>query len=78
VIARIFRKDPRRAYIAYKYFLDMKDNLKEVHRVLKKDRHYVIVVGNNKIQKLKNSYELLRRCKESEFVLSECKKLGLI
>ena len=50
VIARIFRKDPRRAYIAYKYLLDMKDNLREVHRVLKKDRHYVIVVGNNKIR----------------------------
>jgi len=143
VIARIFQKDPRRAYISYKYLIDMKDNLREVHRVLKKDRHYIVVVGNNKIrnelfenwryilemaegigfkvenyfaseiinhfikvpreerintdwililkkklkqksisirkiEKLRNNYELLRRCKESEFVLTECKKLGII
>lgn len=49
-IKKIFNKDPRRAYIAYKYLLDIKKNLKEVYRVLKKDSRYVIVVGNNRIR----------------------------
>ena len=50
VIAKIYKKDPRRAYIAFKYLYDMKKDLKEVYRVLKKGRYYVVVVGNNKIR----------------------------
>lgn len=50
VIEDIFNKDPRRAFIAYKYLADMEENLKEVKRVLKKKGKYVIVVGNNKIR----------------------------
>ena len=50
VISRIFEKDRRRAFIAYKYLEDMSRNLAEVHRVLKKGRKYVVVVGNNKIR----------------------------
>jgi len=50
VITRIYNKDPRRAYIAYKYLLDMQMNLKEVYRVLKSNGRYIIVVGNNKIR----------------------------
>ena len=50
VIAKIFEKDRRRAFIAYKYLEDMKSNLAEVHRVLKKGRKYVVVLGNNKIR----------------------------
>lgn len=50
VIATIYKSDPRRAFIAYKYLKDIKENLKEVHRVLKRDGRYIIVVGNNKIR----------------------------
>lgn len=50
VIVNIYKKDPRRAYIAYKYLYDMRENLKEVHRVLEKDGYYIVVVGNNKIR----------------------------
>jgi hypothetical protein len=50
VISRIFEKDPRRAFIAYKYLDDMRKNLIEVHKVLKKESRYVVVVGNNKIR----------------------------
>lgn len=50
VISRIFQKDKRRAYIAFKYLSDMHENLEEVHRVLKKGGRYVIVVGNNTIR----------------------------
>jgi len=49
-ISRIFENDPRRAFIAYKYLEDMRKNLIEVHRVLKKGRKYVVVVGNNRIR----------------------------
>ena len=47
VISRIYRKDPRRAYIASKYLLDMFENLREVNRVLKPGRCYAIVIGDN-------------------------------
>lgn len=50
VIAKIFEKDPRRAYIAFKYLEDMSNNLVEVFKVLKRGGRYVIVVGNNKIR----------------------------
>ena len=50
VIKNIFEKDCRRAYIAYKYLDDMRKNLVEIHRVLRKGGKYIIVVGNNKIR----------------------------
>lgn len=50
VISRIFKKDPRRAFIVYKYLLDMRKNLFEVFRVLKKGGRYIIVIGNNRIR----------------------------
>jgi len=49
-ISKIFEKDPRRAFIAYKYLVDMKSNLFEVYRVLKKKHKYLVVVGNNRIR----------------------------
>lgn len=50
VLSKIYSKDPRRAYIAYKYLEDMRKNLEEVFRVLKIEGKYVIVVGNNRIR----------------------------
>jgi len=50
VIAKIYKKDPRRAYIAYKYLEDMRKNLREVHKVLKRGGYYILVVGNNRIR----------------------------
>ena len=50
ILLKIYNKDKRRAYIAYKYLEDMKENLSEVYRVLKKGKYYIIVVGNNKIR----------------------------
>lgn len=49
-LLKIFKKDPRRSYIAHKYLNDMRLNLIEVHKALKKDGRYIIVVGNNKIR----------------------------
>ena len=50
VITNIFKEDPRRAYIAFKYLDDMRKNLIEVHRVLREGGRYIIVVGNNRIR----------------------------
>jgi hypothetical protein len=49
-ITTIFNEDPRRAYIAYQYLADMKRNLEEVYKVLKPQKYYIIVVGNNTIR----------------------------
>lgn len=49
-ISKIYEKDPRRAYIAFKFLSDMRDNLVETYRTLKKDGYYIIVIGNNTIR----------------------------
>ncbi len=50
VMAKIFEADPRRAFIAFKYLDDMRKNLTEVYKVLRKDGRYIVVVGNNRIR----------------------------
>lgn len=49
-MANIFEVDPRRAYIAFKYLDDMRKNLTEVYKVLRKGGRYIVVVGNNRIR----------------------------
>jgi len=49
VIEKIFKKDPKRAAIVSKYFNDMHISIKQINRVLRKDGHFIIVVGNNTI-----------------------------
>lgn len=49
-LSKIFKKDPRRSYIAFKYLDDMRLNLLEVHKALKTGGRYIVVVGNNKIR----------------------------
>lgn len=46
----LYKIDPRRSYIVYKFFRDMKDNLKEMRRILKSGGRYFVVVGNNRIR----------------------------
>ena len=50
VIEKIFEKDPRRAYIAFKYLDDMQKNLSEVYSALRDGGRYIVVVGNNRIR----------------------------
>lgn len=50
VLRRIYESDPRRSFIAFKYLVDMEQNLQEVRRVLKKGGRYAVVVGNNRIR----------------------------
>ncbi len=50
VLHNLFLVDKGRSYIAYNYLLDMRRNLSEVFRVLKQNRRYIIIVGNNRIR----------------------------
>ncbi len=50
VLSQIYYLDDRRSYIAYKFIMDMRANLTEVHRVLKKGAYYAVVIGNNRIR----------------------------
>lgn len=50
LLEAIYRVDPRRSFIVYKYFVDMRHNLEEIHRVLIPGGRYAIVVGNNVIR----------------------------
>lgn len=50
VLRSIYDTDKRRAYIAYKFLVDMEKNIQEVYRTLKKGGRYAIVIGNNTIR----------------------------
>jgi DNA modification methylase len=50
LLQRIYTKDPRRSYIVFKFFEDMKEQLMETCRVLRRGGHYCVVIGNNVIR----------------------------
>jgi len=74
VLASIFEEDPRRSYIAYKYLDDMRSNLREVHRVLKKGAPYLVVVGNNRIRRqlFENWKYIMALAEEVGFHVEKC------
>jgi DNA modification methylase len=49
-VAELYALDQRRAYIVYRYFVDMERNFREVRRATKPGGRYVVVVGNNLIR----------------------------
>ena len=61
-IENIYELDPRRAFIASKYIDDMESNLREVYRVLKPGKRYVVVIGNNLVRGIR--FESWRYLKE--------------
>lgn len=50
VIKKVYNKDRKKAYVVYKYFYNMKKNISECSRILKKGKHFVIIVGNNSVK----------------------------
>ncbi len=50
ILEKIFESDPRRSFIVFKFFEDMKDQLAEMYRVLKPGGRYCIAIGNNIIR----------------------------
>jgi DNA modification methylase len=49
-LIRIFSVDKRRAFVVFKFFDDMRRNLREIHRVLRQGGKYVVVIGDGKIR----------------------------
>jgi hypothetical protein len=50
LLERIFAKDQRRSFIVFKFFEDIKEQLKETFRVLRQGGHYCVAIGNNVIR----------------------------
>jgi DNA modification methylase len=50
VINEIGRTDQKRAYIVWKYFIDLEMNLQVINKLLMKNGHYIIVVGDSMIR----------------------------
>ncbi|RDE15212.1 MAG: hypothetical protein C4K49_06570 [Candidatus Thorarchaeota archaeon] len=49
-LKKIHKVDPRRSYITYKFFMDMKEQFCETLRILKPGGHYCVAIGNNTIR----------------------------
>mgnify|MGYP004000730485 FL=1 len=50
IVEKISKKDKKRAYVVQKFFSDMSKNMIEIKRLLQKNGHYVMVVGNSNIR----------------------------
>ncbi|MBY8997579.1 MAG: hypothetical protein KGD60_07595 [Candidatus Thorarchaeota archaeon] len=50
ILEKIYTSDPRRSFIVFKFFEDMKQQLAEMFRVLKPGSRYCIAIGNNLIR----------------------------
>jgi DNA modification methylase len=60
ILEQVYQIDPRRSYIIYRFFTDMKAQLKETMRVLKPGGHYCLAIGNNLIRGVQvKSHEIL-------------------
>lgn len=65
-IKLIKKNDKERAYIAYKYFKDMQKVINEIYRVLKPNKNFILVIGNNKVTKIPlPNHEILSEIAES-------------
>lgn len=65
VLEDLVSKDRKSAYIVHKYFDDMRKNLSEVNRVLRRNGKYCIVVGENTFRKVRiPTYAILSRIAE--------------
>jgi len=53
VLAELMAKDKKSAYVVFRYFDEMRKNLAEVNRVLKRNGRYCIVVGENTFRRVR-------------------------
>jgi len=53
VLAELIEREKKSAYIAYNYFDQMRKNINEVNRVLKKNGRYCIVIGENTFRRVR-------------------------
>ncbi|NHI83768.1 MAG: hypothetical protein EAX81_05655 [Candidatus Thorarchaeota archaeon] len=82
LLEAIFDKDPRRSFIVFKFFCDMKMQLQEMIRVLRPGARYCLAIGNNVIRGVPiPSQEVLGELATSDEVGFELEKIffsGLI
>ncbi len=65
VMRELIETEKKSAYIVYKYFDDMRRNLCEVNRVLRRNGAYCVVVGENTFRKVRiPTYRILARIGE--------------
>lgn len=50
ILNKVYQKDKKRAFVIHKFFEDMGKNFIEIHELLKKGAHYVVVVGDSTIR----------------------------
>jgi hypothetical protein len=50
ILENIFNSDPRRSYIVFRFFEDMKKQLTEIFRILKPGSRYCLAIGSNLIR----------------------------
>ena len=48
----IKQRNQSRAFMAYKYFIDMEKCLNEIYRVLKINKYFILVIGNNNVTRI--------------------------
>ena len=66
VLEKIYKLDPRRSYIAYKFFDEMKDQLQEMMRILRPGSRYCVAIGSNLMRGIPvKSHEILAEIAES-------------
>jgi len=53
VLEELVARDKKSAYIVYKYFDGMRKNFDEVNRVLKRNKNYCVVVGENTFRRVR-------------------------
>ncbi|MDY0385689.1 MAG: DNA methyltransferase [Methanolobus sp.] len=74
IIKKIAEVDKKRAYVVYQFFIDMEQNISEIHKLLVPNGHYIIVVGNSNIRDVYiSTHELLIEvAKKNGFELENC------
>jgi DNA modification methylase len=50
ILEKIYKSDPRRSFIVFKFFEDMEQQLAEMFRVLKPGSRFCVAIGNNLIR----------------------------
>jgi len=74
--SEIAKKNMKHGYIVAKFFNDMKLHFKSVHKTMRKDAHYIMVIGNNTVSGLNvPSHGFIRECAE-EAGFSYCNHFG--
>lgn len=50
-LQKIYEQEPKRSFIVYKYFIDMKSVFERIHSIQKQSGKFVLVTGSNTIRK---------------------------